>query len=259
MQYRVGLVLSGGGVRGIAHVGVLQALRAAGVEPDCISGTSAGAIVGALYAAGYAADEMLEFFATNSPFRLSRLALGKPGLFDGEKVVPGFLEYFPEDSFEALHRRLFVTATDLLAAKLEIFAAGPLVRPVIASSSMPAVFSPMAIGGRLFADGGILDNFPVDPLLGLCDVILGVYASPLSTPDTEGFGSALAVSQRAFEIAMFHASKRRFHRCDLVLVPPGLEQFGLADVKRRAEICATGRRAAEERMEEILRLVGRAG
>lgn len=259
MQYRVGLVLSGGGVRGIAHVGVLAALRAAGVEPECVSGTSAGAIVGALYAAGYSSAEMLEFFATNSPFRLTRIALGKPGLFDGEKIVPGFLEYFPADSFEALGRRLFVTATDLVAARLEIFAAGPLVRPVIASSSMPAVFSPMPIGGRLYADGGIIDNFPIDPLLGLCDVILGVYASPLSTSDAGKLASSLAVSQRAFEIGMFHSSKRKFHRCDLVLVPAGLESFGLSDVKRRQEIFDVGRRAAEARMDDILRLVGRAG
>jgi NTE family protein len=257
MQHRVGLVLSGGGSRGIAHIGVLRALAEHGVEPEVISGTSAGAIVGALYAAGHSWEESLEFFATTSPFRLSKITFGKPGLLDTEKIVPDFLPFFPADSFEALERRLFISATDLVAARLEVFASGPLIRPMLASSSVPMVFTPTRVGDRLYVDGGVIDNFPVSPLLGLCDVILGVYASPLSTVADGQLESSLAISQRAYEIGMFHASRRRFHQCDLVLCPEGLEQFGLNDVKRRQEIHDLGYRAALGRMPEILRLLER--
>lgn len=255
MQYRVGIVLSGGGSRGIAHIGVLRALAEHGIRPEVVSGTSSGAIVGALYCAGFAWPEMLEFFATTSPFRLSKITFGKPGLLDTEKIILDFLPFFPPDSFEALERRLFVSATDLVAARLEVFASGPLVRPVVASSSVPMVFTPTRVGERIYADGGIIDNFPVSPLVGLCDVILGVYVSPLSTVEHGGLESSLAISQRAYEIGMYHASKRRFHQCDLVICPPGLEQFGLNDVKRRQEIHDLGYQAAVERMPEIQGLI----
>jgi NTE family protein len=257
MQHRIGIVLSGGGSRGIAHIGVLRALAEADIAPEVVSGTSAGAIIGALYAAGHSWEESLEFFATTSPFRLSKITFGKPGLLDTEKIVPDFLPFFPADSFEALERRLFISATDLVAARLEVFASGPLIRPMIASSSVPMVFTPTRVGDRLYVDGGVIDNFPVSPLLGLCDVILGVYASPLSTVADGGLESSLAISQRAYEIGMYHASRRRFHQCDLLLCPEGLEQFGLNDVKRRQEIHDLGYRAARAALPEIRRLLDR--
>lgn len=102
MQYRLGIVLSGGGTRGVVHIGVLRALTEAGIEPDALSATSSGAIVAALYAAGYSSKEMLEFFEERGPFRLSKLSLLKPGFLDTEKSYADFLDYLPEDSFEAL-------------------------------------------------------------------------------------------------------------------------------------------------------------
>jgi hypothetical protein len=107
----LGLVLSGGGARGIAHVGVIDALRSHGLERDVIAGSSSGAIIGALAAAGHPTETMLEFFRKASPFRLSVVTVSKPGILDTAKVVASFREYFPEDSFEALKIRLFVTAT----------------------------------------------------------------------------------------------------------------------------------------------------
>ena len=256
MQYRLGIVLSGGGSRGLAHAGVLRALAEEGIFPDCVAGTSSGALAGALYASGRSAEETLRFFEDANPFRLSRLALRKPGFIDPEKIEHDLRRWFPDDRFEALERPLFVTATDLLAGRLEIFASGPLVRPLLASSSVPFVFTPIEVDGRLFADGGIVNNFPIEPLIGLCDVILGIYATPLSEPLATDLGSTFAVSQRALEIGMFHASKRKFHDADLVLCPPELGRFGTFDLKRHPEIAEIGYRAALERMEEIRALVG---
>jgi NTE family protein len=255
MEYRLGMVLSGGGSRGLAHIGVLKALREEGVEPDCLSATSAGAIVAALYAAGYSPDEMLAFFETKHPYRVSKLALRKPGIFDTEKVVADFLEYFPEDSFEALGKKLFLTATDLVGARLEIFASGRLVRVLLASSSAPLIFTPTEIDGRWYSDGGIIDNFPVDPLLGLCDSILGVYASPLRPVDRADLKSSLAVSMRALEVGMYYNSRRKFHQCDLLICPGELSGYGNFDTRYYAEILDIGYRAARERMHEIVCLV----
>ncbi len=257
MQHHVGIVLSGGGSRGLAHIGVLEALRENGIVPGCVSGTSAGALVGALYAAGYSAAEMFEFFLTKNPFRPSRLTFRKAGFVDTDKVVEDLRPYFPDDSFEALRKRLFVTATDLVHGRWDVFSSGPLVRPVVASCSVPLIFTPTGVDGCPFVDGGIVDNFPVEPLLGLCDVILGVYASPLPASDPADLQGSLAVAQRALEIGMFHSSRRSFHQCDLVLSPPELADHPTITLKVSRNVVEIGRRAALGRMDEIRALVER--
>ncbi|MBZ0114097.1 MAG: patatin-like phospholipase family protein [Thermoanaerobaculia bacterium] len=259
MQYKTGIVLSGGGARGIAHIGVLKGLRELGVEVDCVSGTSSGAIVGAFYAAGYSAEETLEFFRTESPFRLANFALGKPGFIDTEKVLESFYRYFPRDSFEALERRLFLTATDIAEGRLEIFTSGPLVKPILASSSLPLVFTPTQIGDRWFCDGGIINNFPVEPLASLCDVILGVYVSPLLAIDASELKSSLDVTQRAFEVGMHSVSRPKFHRCDVLICPPELGQYRIFETKDLDEICDIGYRAVLSRADEIQEVSRAAG
>ncbi len=259
MRYNLGMVLSGGGVRGLAHAGVLEALRERGIAPQVLAGTSAGAMVAALHAAGHAAEEILRFFIHKSPFRLSKVALSKPGLFDTDKIVRDFRDHFPDDSFEALGKKIFVTATDLVEARAEVFESGRLIPAVVASASTPLVFTPTRIDGRLYSDGGITNNFPVEPLIGHCDVILGVYVSPLRRIDETSLRSTLAVSQRAFEVGMYLSSKRKFHRCDLLLSPPELSGFGTFDTKHVREIFDVGYRAARERMDEIASLVARRG
>jgi NTE family protein len=258
MRYRLGLVLSGGGSRGLAHAGVLKALVENGLGPEAIAGTSSGALVGALHGGGYQAPDVLRFFETTSPFRLSRLAaFRKPGWIDTEKIAEDFRSFFPGDSFEDLSLPLFVTATDLVQARLEIFSSGPLIRPLVASASIPLVFTPIEISGRLFADGGILDNFPIEPLASLCDVVIGVHVSPRARTEPQALDNSIAVAQRALEIGMFHVSRRKFHFADLVISPPALAAYGTFDQRRHREILDVGYQAAVERIEEIRLLLAR--
>lgn len=259
MQYSLGIVLSGGGARGLAHVGVLDAMAEHGVEPEVLAGTSAGAIVAALHAGGYSGSEILEFFEEKNPLRLSKLSLAKPGIFDTEKAVADFLEYLPENSFEALKKRIYLSATDLVQAKPEIFASGPLIPAILASASTPLVFTPTEIEGRWYSDGGITNNFPVEPLLGQCDVIVGVYASPMRHIDERDLRNWLSVSQRAFEIGMYYSSRRKFHHCQLIFCPEELSRFGTFDTKHFREIMQIGYRAAEEEMDNVLSLMNREG
>jgi NTE family protein len=249
----LGLVLSGGGARGIAHIGVIDALRSHGLEPDCIAGSSSGAIIGALAAAGHSTETMLEFFRKASPFRLSAVTMRKAGILDTAKVVASFREYFPDDSFEALKIRLFVTATDIINARLKIFESGPLIPAILASCSMPMVFTPTEVDGRWYVDGGVINNFPIEPLRGRCDVVVGHYASPLRSVRQTDLTGVLAVSERALEVGMRFASKQKFHECDVMLSCPQLNEYGLFDTKHHREIFDVGRRATLASMDSIQR------
>jgi NTE family protein len=247
----LGLVLSGGGARGIAHIGVVSALREHGLQPDFIAGSSSGAIVGALAAAGHSTQTMLEFFQKASPFRLSVISLSKPGILDTAKVVARFREYFPDDSFEALKIRQFLTATDIVRARLTIFESGPLIPAILASCSMPMVFTPTEIDGRWYVDGGVINNFPVEPIRGRADVVVGHYASPLRRVTQSDLDGVIAVSERALEVGMHFSSKAKFHECDVMLICPELGRYGLFDTKHHREILEIGRRATLAAMDSI--------
>ena len=163
MRYKLGMVLSGGGVRGVAHIGALAALGERDLEVDCLAGTSAGAIVGAFYAAGCPTEAMLEFFTDHSPFRLSMISMSKPGIIDSAKVRADLLHYLPADSFEALGKRLFLYATDLVHGKLAVFdsRSADLRHPrlLVDAGSLHAI----EIDGRWYADGASSTTFPSSP------------------------------------------------------------------------------------------------
>lgn len=157
---RVGLVLSGGGARGFAHIGVLRALEETGVEVDVVAGTSLGAILAALYAHGYGAQD-LHLVASNLKWRdIVDLSL-QGGLIKGEKLTQFLSTYLPK-RFEDLQRPLAVTTTDVESGEEVILFEGDLVAAVRASSCFPGAFQPVEVMGRILADGGIVNNLPVE-------------------------------------------------------------------------------------------------
>jgi NTE family protein len=254
-EYPLGLVLSGGGVRGVAHVGVLRALMEHGIQPDCVAGVSAGAIVGALYAAGHSARDMLGFFQNVHPLNLTHFAFAKPGFMDTQKLVPLFAEYFPENSFAVLKKKLWVLATDMLNGRPVVFEEGELILPLLASASVPMVYSPTEINGRWYSDGGIADNFPVGLLRNRCERILGVHISPLRTVEITELGTSLDVLERAMDVGMFLQSQAKFPLCDLVIQPQGLDGFRMFETKRIRDIEEAGYAAAMTQMREIERIM----
>ncbi len=224
-QMNIGLVLSGGGVRGAAHIGAIKAFEEYGISPTHIAGTSAGAIVGALYAAGISWPEILHFFKTTTIFSASRFAFNKPGFIDTEKFYDDFKAYFPKDNFNALKKTLFVTATNITDGTLKIFSKGQLIKPVISSASFPGVFTPTEINGTYYIDGGVLNNFPVEPLKKHCDKIIGVYVNPLEKIDIKDLKYSFTVLERAYKIKAATASIIKFPDCDLVIYPEELANY----------------------------------
>ncbi|MDX1769867.1 MAG: patatin-like phospholipase family protein [Arenibacter troitsensis] len=120
----VGLVLSGGGVKGMAHIGMIQALNEFGISTQSVSGTSVGALVGALYANGNSVEEMLQFFKETPLFRYNFMTILKPGLLDTERYFDLLARYLPGNTFESLERKLFVVATDLQKGDEKKFSEG---------------------------------------------------------------------------------------------------------------------------------------
>jgi len=226
----IGLVLSGGGVRGVAHIGAIKALEEHGICPTHISGTSVGAIVGALYAGGFDWSEILIFFKTTPIFHTNRYARRKPGFIDTEKFYSNFIKYFPEDDFKILKKSLFVTATNVEDGTLKIFQKGELIRPVLASASFPGVFTPVNVNDSYYIDGGTLNNFPVEPLKKDCDKIIGVYVNPLKNIKIENLKHSYNVIDRAYKIKSASESLLKFTDCDLVISPKELINYGTFDM-----------------------------
>ncbi|WP_316929017.1 patatin-like phospholipase family protein [Nitritalea halalkaliphila] len=160
----LGIALSGGGIRGIAHLGVLQALNDYGIFPTHLSGSSAGAIVGAMYAKGFAPKEIFDIIVQTNYFKFIRPAISWTGILKMDTTEELYRKYLGEDSFESLNVKLTVAATDIQRGKVIYFNQGELIKPVMASSCIPGMFDPIQIGNKILVDGGVLNNLPVEPL-----------------------------------------------------------------------------------------------
>jgi len=251
METKYGIVLSGGGVRGIAHLGVIKALEEHGIYPEFIAGASAGAIVGAFYAAGHSWEDILHFFKTTSMFSWQNYTYRKPGILDTDKFESIFASYLPEDNFASLKKTLFVSATDIETGKNVIFKQGSLVRKVLASAAFPMVLSPVRISGTYYADGAITNNFPVEPLVGTCDTIIGSYVSPLPVIQHGELTNSMAVLERALKIGMAAQSESKFEHCDILVAPHQLNEVGTFSMNRIDEVFEIGYETACQKLEEL--------
>ena len=246
----VGLVLSGGGVRGIAHLGVIKALEEHHIRVRTVAGASAGAIVGAFYAAGHSWEHILDFFKNTPMFSWHNYTYRKPGLLDTDRFHDAFAAYLPDNDFQGLERKLYISVTDICAGKNCIFSEGKLIRKILASAAFPIVLSPVQIKGVYYADGGITNNFPVEPLRDECDFIIGSYVNPLNTIEPKELTSSMAVMDRAFKIGMASVSESKFPLCDLVIAPPELAHVGTFSLNRIDEVFEMGYAAAKKVLEE---------
>lgn len=247
----IGLVLSGGGVRGVAHLGLLQVLEEIGVAPIAISGTSAGALVGAFRAAGHSVSTILEFFKTTPIFKMSHFSRSKPGFIDSDKFYPILKEFFPEDDFAALKTKLYVTATDMVRGKQRTFSQGQLIRPILASAAFPVVFTPVNIEGDLYTDGGALNNFPVEPLTGECELIVGSNVHPFKELQPADIRNTLSVMERLFHMSIHYHSVQKYHLCNVVIVPEGLGAYSTFDRAHFTEMYELGYKAADGKRSEL--------
>ena len=244
-----GLVLSGGGIRGVAHIGAIKALEEYGIYPTHIAGTSAGAIVGALYASGCTWEQMLDFFKTTEIFSFNNYAMGKPGFLDTEKFHDQLKAYMPHDTFESLEKQLYVTATNLLDGTLNIFSRGELIKPVLASAAVPGLFAPVQIEKGYYVDGGTLNNFPVDLIKKYCDKIVGVYVNPFNHVSIKELNHVNKVLERAYHVMVANETTKKFKDCDLLIRPKNMDQYSMFTLKNLDIILDLGYTATMKALE----------
>jgi NTE family protein len=247
---KLGLCLSGGGARGIAHIGVLKALEAYNIFPKYISGASAGAIIGVLYAAGKTNQEIIDLVNKANLFKVFRF-----GSFVGGFATHNFLrkilsETLSVQNFEELPCNFYVCVSNINKGKWTILKEGNVIEAVAASSSIPLIFEPVKINGELYVDGGLLNNFPVEPLVVECDMILGSNVMPNAVKrDISGLRD---VAERCFDLVVWNNSETRASQCDILIDIDGVDEFGIFDFQKAEEIIELGYNETVKRMPEIL-------
>lgn len=255
---KIGLCLSGGGAKGIAHIGVLKALREVGIFPDLVAGTSAGSVVGALYAAGKTPEEMIDFVRDGSLFKIYKVIMPSDGLTKLTYLKEKLQAAIPNDSFEGLTRPLYVAVTNLITGNMEIKSSGPLFDVIMASSSIPLVFSPVEIDGQMYVDGGMLANFPVQPLIGQSDVIVGVNLMPQEPISEKSVQNIIGIATRCFSLSVWSNTQPQLQHCDLVISPPNIEQYNIFQFSRYKELVELGYESALDRIPELVEIIDMA-
>lgn len=235
---KIGLALSGGGARGVAHIGVIKALEEMGLEFEYVAGTSAGSIVGALYAYGYKPDEMFEIIKQVSIFRSVRPAWSWSGLLTMDGLKELLNKYLPDSSFESLKLPLTIAATEFRKGETHYFTSGELIPAVLSSCSIPAIFHPVHFNGGVYVDGGLFDNLPARAIKDKVDFLIGSHCNPIAE---EYDGSSLRmVIERSLMMAINANTQMSKHQCDVVIEPKGLNRYSSFEIAKAQEIFNLG-------------------
>lgn len=251
----VGLVLSGGGARCAAHLGLLKALDELDIKVCALSGVSGGAIAGALYAAGNSPDVILAVLKNIAYFSITEFAWFKNGLFTMNALRNTLSDMIGQDNFEDLKIPFYVTATDITRGKSLVFSRGELFSMIVASASIPVIFEPVLYDDSQLVDGGILNNLPVEPLSGKCDVIIGSHVNKLYDGERVVGLSNISMIEHCFHMAIGNTVMRNSKLCD-VFIEPLLAGYRMFDMNHADDIFKIGYHAAMDQKETLLRITG---
>jgi NTE family protein len=247
---KYGITLSGGGARGFAHIGVLAALEEAGIEPGIVSGTSMGAIIGLLYCSDFDSKEILEIVKKERFFdHLIWKLPGKLGMSSLKKLGDHLQEMIEAKTFEKLPKPLFIVASNISKAKGEIFSSGTWLKPVLASAAIPLVFRPIKIKGDFFIDGGLYNNFPVEPILDKCDKLIGSHVNHIA--DEKEFGNLIEIGSRCYQLAIYKNVSDSFDQCDVIIDPPEVMDYRIFDFRKADKLFEIGYEAAKKSLSSL--------
>ena len=238
IKVKYGISLSGGGARGLAHIGVLAALEEKGIYPEIIAGSSMGAIIGTFYAAGYSPAEMLDIAKKEKVHKLLKWKFPKAGMLSLDLLKELLERNIKEDSFSKLKKKLYLAVSNISKGEKEIISSGPLFRAVMASAAIPIVFEPQAFDGSTYVDGGLFDDLPVAPLKGSCEKIIASHVN-YNGPDPH-LDSMRAIAERVYRLAIYQNVKKNFEDCDVIIDSPRLREHGIFDFKKVEQLYEIG-------------------
>jgi NTE family protein len=250
---RVGLALAGGFARGIAHVGVLRALKNAGIPIDVVAGTSVGALIGACYCAGASLDEMQRIGCTTSFADFGRWTPSWLGLATNQRMETYLARFTPATTFEELTTPFAIAATDINAGISVYYTRGLLGPPLRGSCAYPGLFVPIQFEDRTLVDGFLTAPVPVEGALLLgADIVIAVY---LEAGNLEHPRTAADVISRSFTIIQRHADLAWRQQAD-VIIEPDVKPFVWDDFTRTNELVAVGEAAAQAALPQIREVLG---
>lgn len=249
---KTGLVLSGGGTKGIAHAGVLKFLKEKNINIDVLSCCSAGSIVGSLHAVGKTPEEILDFFQSIYFFNWKHFAFNQPGLVSSVIFNNYLRPIFQDMKIGDLEKEVKIVATELVSGTQKIFDNSfKVTDAVIASCSIPGVTTPYILGEEMYCDGGVLNNFPADVIRDECDRLIGVFVSPPHNIDINDLKTIKAIVSRSYDLLSYRVEKAKFEYCDWFISSQDLSSYGTFERKkdRLEEIFNIGYNAAKDSFE----------
>jgi len=277
---KVGLALGGGGVRGVAHVGILKVLQANAIPVNMIAGTSIGGIVAAPFAAGIPADtiaeEVLRLGRMSTLVRLIDWAPSRRGLIQGQNIYKYLAEHLGGDlTFEELQIPLALTAVDMNNGAEVVLDSGPVIDAIRATMAVPGIIAPVEADGRKLVDGGILNNVPADLARKMgADVLIAVdvSAARLITDPSTGLNAEQVVHSVLapnFALEIWRAQmimmqeivrlKLEIAQPEILLTPPVPPEIGMFNgANRLAELIEIGEQAATDALPQIMAAIKRA-
>jgi NTE family protein len=264
---KIGLALGGGGVRGFAHISVLEVLDDLGCKPSVIAGTSMGAIIGALYASGMSAKDIKQLVRQHSILKDDKLrdvidkradiikwvsaftpGHARGGILKADKFYNHLFGEIGKTTFEELEIPLIVIAADYWTAEEVVFKTGELLPAIKASAAIPIIFAPVSFGGRILVDGGVINEVPYEHIMELCDVTIAVDVS--ETPGTHKHEIPTLIESALGTIRiMQNASLVAKMKClqPDIFVHPGIHDVKILDFNKAENVF----RQAEPAMEEL--------
>jgi NTE family protein len=239
---RIGLALGGGAAKGFAHIGVIKMLEASGIHADAVSGTSAGSVVGALYASGMDAFQLQETAFSLDEGKIRDVRFFSGGMVQGQKLQDYVNELVHQAPIEKLRIPFAAVATELENGQRAVFIRGNTGQAVRASSSIPGVFEPVDIAGRHFVDGGVVSPVPVDAARQLgADIVIAVDIS--ARPDGSNPDSMVGIVGQSITIMGRKLAEQELARADIV-IRPKVGQIGPTDFDQKNVAILEGERAA---------------
>lgn len=251
---KVGLALGSGSARGFAHIGVLKVLKENNIPIDYVSGTSIGAVIGALYCSNADLDMVSKLLGCLKTKHLIDLSVSRRGMILGNKIEELLRLFIKADNFEELSVPLSVVATDLSLGERVVFTQGDIINAVRASISIPGIFTPVNYNGQLLVDGGLIDRVPASIVKEMgADIVIGVDVG-FRLGDDYRPKNIFDIIIQSIGIMETQIVKRKIEKCD-ILISPEVRELSPYSLEQAHECIEGGINATNECIDKIKELI----